>query len=143
MRRLRLSQILSIILIVTIFYIIFQLFILNKLNIYNSNKQTVVVTQYIDKGKKSTEKLVIDDEKIEIQLNQTINSLFHYDFLKHNEILPSPDNEDNSDKNYKTIKGVNKKSLYLYQPDSLGQFRCIKSKVLNEINTKYYHIILI
>jgi hypothetical protein len=126
MRRLRLSQIQSIILIVTILYIIFQLFILNKLNIYISKKQTVIVTQYIDKEKQSVEKIFI-----EIKLNQTINSLFHYDFLKQNEI-PSSNNED---KNYTKIKGVNKKSLYLYQPDSLGQFRCIKSKVLNEINT--------
>ena len=132
--RLKLSQIITIISIVTTLYIVFQFFIFNKLNNYNI-KQTAGVTQSIENAKKVTQNvnMRLDTDEIEKYnnniplLNQTINILFHYQFLKqHNEILTD---EINLDKNNKIIKGVNRKRLNSYQPDSLGQFKCIKSKV--------------
>ena len=148
LRVLKLSQIFTIILLVALLYITFQIFILNRLNIYNnqvikheiaSNVQEIRAATHVTEHDKNllivNKNVNLDSAEIEKHinikhqlLNQTINQLFHFNVVKHNKIENNKQN--NFDNNFENIKGVNKNNLKFYQPNEHDQFECLKSKVL-------------
>jgi hypothetical protein len=59
-------------------------------------------------------------------LNQTLDSFFHYHVVKY--IKENNKNNNDIKLNF-DLKGVNRNDYKFYEPDENGQFTCIKSKV--------------
>ena len=137
LRGMKLSHILSIILVVTLIYITFQLFIFNKLkNISSSTavdknafyKNKIIQESHAKANILDSNELEKHISKISIdnKINQTLDLLFHFNLIKYNQVQRT----DTNFNDLKYVKGVNKNDLKLYQPDTNGQFVCLKSMVI-------------